>query len=204
MLLSDDDGYSWQSVHLPTLPVLKSLPRIKAYAGLTADRNRPSLNLPIGRLMMLLRTAMDFYYQSFSDDYGQTWTAAEPSPFYGTITSPLLLTLSSRTIAVFRRSYPAPAGARAPADGVSQRQRTAGQSEDVFTNRDVYAALSDDHGRTWQGFREIWLNPLRNAADFAWLAAEPTAMTGAYTRRRRSNCRMAKSWSPAASTRSAG
>ena len=42
-----------------------------------------------------------------------------------------------------------------------------GRWEDVFTNRDAcHAAISEDDGRTWIGFREMRLNPLRNAGDF--------------------------------------
>jgi len=38
--------------------------------------------------------------------------------------------------------------------------------ETVFTNRDaLHAAISDDEGRTWKGFRELALNEIRNAAD---------------------------------------
>ena len=39
--------------------------------------------------------------------------------------------------------------------------------EDVFTNRDAnHAALSLDDGKTWRGFREVLLNPIRNDSDF--------------------------------------
>jgi hypothetical protein len=45
---------------------------------------------------------------------------------------------------------------------------TARTWEDVFTNRDViHAAISEDDGQTWTGFRELYLNPLRNEGDFA-------------------------------------
>lgn len=167
VLLSDDDGYSWQSVHLPTLPVLKVAAPHQGVRWLDCGPEPTIAELADGRLMMLLRTAMDFYYQSFSDDYGQTWTAAEPSPFYGTITSPLLLTLSSGRLLFFGNlTQPLPELAHQQTAYLNDSE-LSGQSEDVFTNRDVlHAALSDDHGRTWQGFREIWLNPLRNAADF--------------------------------------
>jgi hypothetical protein len=42
-----------------------------------------------------------------------------------------------------------------------------GRWEDVFSNRDAcHAAISDDDGRTWVGFRELRLNPWRNACDY--------------------------------------
>ena len=42
-----------------------------------------------------------------------------------------------------------------------------GRAETVFTNRDaLHAAISEDDGKTWIGFREVALDPIRNRADF--------------------------------------
>jgi hypothetical protein len=47
-------------------------------------------------------------------------------------------------------------------------EQKTGLWDDVFTNRDaIHAAISDDNGKTWKGFRELYLNPLRNERDFA-------------------------------------
>ena len=42
------------------------------------------------------------------------------------------------------------------------------RQEDVFTNRDtIHAAISEDEGETWVGFREIILDEHRNNSDYA-------------------------------------
>jgi hypothetical protein len=46
--------------------------------------------------------------------------------------------------------------------------RHFGIATDMFTNRDVHhAAISEDDGKTWIGFRELFLDPRRNAGDYA-------------------------------------
>ncbi|MFT5131430.1 MAG: hypothetical protein ACI8W8_005066, partial [Rhodothermales bacterium] len=48
---------------------------------------------------------------------------------------------------------------------VKRDRQTRG--EDVFTNRDsIHAAISDDDGETWQGFRELILDEYRNREDY--------------------------------------
>lgn len=94
---------------------------------------------------------------SHSHDGGETWEEFKPTPFHSTGTMPILKTLSDGRILFFwcnTKMLPELPGA----DGIW---------EDVFTNRDVcHCAISEDEGKTWKGFRELRLNPHRNASDF--------------------------------------
>lgn len=106
-----------------------------------------------GRLWMLIRTAQDNLYESFSENKGVTWSVPTPSRFYSTITMPTIQRLQNGSLLlVWNNTTPLP-----------EVQNSGDYWEDVFTNRDVlHAAISDDDGKTWKGFREIYLNPLRN------------------------------------------
>ncbi len=102
---------------------------------------------------MLIRTAQDYHYESFSNDGGESWSDPVPSRFYGTITMPTLQRLNNGNILLlWCNTTPLP-----------EIEHTLDYWEDVFTNRDaIHAAISDDDGLTWLGFREVYLNPLRN------------------------------------------
>jgi hypothetical protein len=72
-----------------------------------------------------------------------------------------------RLLLFFCSTTPLPEVDRSADTGLREEQKT-GLWEDVFTNRDViHAAISGDDGNTWTGFRELYLNPLRNEGDFA-------------------------------------
>ncbi len=111
------------------------------------------IELKTGKLWMIMRTAQDSHYESFSSNGGETWSEAKPSRFYGTITMPTIQRLSDgRILFLWCNTTPLP-----------EVDHTGGYWEDVFTNRDaIHAAISDDEGKHWQGFRELYLNPLRN------------------------------------------
>jgi hypothetical protein len=72
-----------------------------------------------------------------------------------------------RLLLFFCSTAPLPEEDRS-ADTTIREEQKSGLWEDVFTNRDViHAAISVDDGKTWAGFRELYLNPLRNEDDFA-------------------------------------
>jgi hypothetical protein len=165
---SDDDGQTWNISYVPVGPRFEAAwphqkPRWQNYAI------EPTVaELADGRIWMLLRTSMDRLYESYSTDYGITWSAPVPSRFYSTLTMPTFFRLKdSRLLLFFCNTTPMAEEDRS-ADTTIREEQKNGRWEDVFTNRDaIHAAISDDDGDTWRGFRELYLNPLRNESDFA-------------------------------------
>ena len=156
--ISDDDGRTWQCSNTVTSPDHKNG---GFHLGTRWNHGavEPSIvELSDGRLWMLIRTSQDYHYQAFSHDGGLTWSESSPSPFYGTITMPTIGRLADgRLLLLWCNTTPLP-----------ERREANGVWDDVFTNRDVlHAAISDDDGKSWIGFRELRLNPMRNSSDYA-------------------------------------
>ena len=154
---SDDDGRTWKASAQVTVP-----PHRKGGFHQGTRWNHGAVEPTVvelndGRLWMLMRTSHDRHYQAFSEDGGEIWSEATPSPFYGTITMPTLYRMSDgRLLFFWCNTTPLP-----------ERTGTDGVWEDVFTNRDaLHVAISTDDGRTWKGFRELLLNPERNSPVF--------------------------------------
>lgn len=154
---SDDGGKTWNETHPGDAPLFEKKWPHKGMRWEQNNREMTITELSDGTLLMITRTATDFHYMSRSCDGGETWSDFEPSPFHSTGTMPILKKLSDGRILFFwnnTKLLPEISGA----DGIW---------EDVFTNRDVcHCAISEDDGKTWKGFRELRLNPYRNAADF--------------------------------------
>jgi hypothetical protein len=157
---SDDQGQSWA----------KSKNTAKAPAHMAGGVHKGTrwnhgmvgstiIELKNKKLWMLARTAQDQHYQSFSTDYGVTWSKAEPSRFWGTITLSTLFRMEDdRILLLWCNTTPLPE--------VDRGKKRGG--EDVFTNRDtIHAAISEDDGQTWMGFREIILDEHRNESNYA-------------------------------------
>jgi len=166
-LLSDDDGATWREVLLPSPPAHRAEWPHKGVRWQNYGCEPSVVELSSGRLWMLIRTSQDCHYESFSDDAGETWTAPAPSRFYATITMPLLFRMSDgRILAVWNNSTPLPELDHNAQPGLNPSEKE-GSSEDFFTNRDVlHAAISADDGKSWGGFRELYLNERRNDVDF--------------------------------------
>ena len=154
---SDDDGRTWK--HSATVNSPKH-EKSGFHQGIRWNHGavEPTITeLQDGRLWMIMRTAQDRHYQSFSTDGGETWSEATPSPFYGTITMPTFHRLQDgRLLFFWCNTTPLP-----------ELPTATGVWDDVFTNRDaVHVAISEDDGQTWKGMRELLLNPERNKPVF--------------------------------------
>lgn len=165
MWLSDDGGLSWRkSRSLISAPPHRpgGVHRGTRWQNLGVEAT--VVELRGGALWALLRTSQDHHYESFSRDKGETWTAAAPSRFAGTLTMPTLGRLADGRLLVLWTNQAA----------LPELPNASGKGEDAFTNRDtLHAAVSDDEGRTWRGFREVALDEHRGRADYAtWSGAQ--------------------------------
>jgi hypothetical protein len=144
VLFSDDAGGTWQ----------QSSSRLVApcYAGFNGSNEgacEPAIEmLRDGRVWMLLRTQAGFLYESFSADEGATWSPATASRF-GTSTGPSnILRHQNGWLVVTWNNCELP---------------LKHEGQGVYGGRDaLHMAVSDDDGRTWRGFREIYLDFRRN------------------------------------------
>ena len=135
-LYSDDGGTSWKqspsALRVPT-------PDLETILGAV---DPVLLQLKDGRVWMLIRTQVGRLYESFSNDEGQTWSAAVPTTLDSSDSPPGLVRLSDGRIVMILNSclrFPYAYGGR----------------------HVLHAAVSDDDGRTWHGFRELVRDPLR-------------------------------------------
>ena len=167
VLRSDDDAYSWQETQLEDVPPCPILKHHKGLRWQTYGCEPTIVELSDGRVWMLIRTSHNFHYEAYSNDGGINWTTPIPSRFYACNTMPTLFKLTDGRILLFWcNTTPLPEVDHSQYSYLEEWERM-GFGEDVFTNRDViHAAISDDDGKTWIGFRELFLNEHRNDNDF--------------------------------------
>ncbi len=145
VVYSDNGGKTWQLSDAK----LKA-PTYEGYPGSFYGAIEPAIVelAENAHLYMLLRTETGFLYESYSTDNGSSWTPASPSRFH-TYNGPAVLKElpGNRIFMVWNNSDNSPKH----------------KSKGVYGGRDaIQAAISDDYGKTWKGFREIHMDPLRN------------------------------------------
>lgn len=142
-VVSDDGGATWSKPEAALVSPCR--------AGFNGDNygavEPVILPLTDGRLWMLLRTQTGFLYESFSLD-GVSWSSGKASRFHSSDSPAAPVRLPDGRMVVCWNNCEMP-------------PRFEGQG--VYGGRDaLHAAISDDGGRTWQGFREIYRDLHRN------------------------------------------
>jgi len=141
---SDDAGATW-SLSRSEL----TSPCYPGFNGSNEGACEPAFEeLRDGRVWMLMRTQAGFLYESFSDDHGTTWTPASASRFSTSTGPPNIMRHRNGWLVVCWNNCEMP-------------PRHNGNG--VYGGRDaLHIAVSDDDGKTWRGFREIYLDHRRN------------------------------------------
>ncbi len=168
VFFSDDDGDSWTAVEIEESDHFSLTEPHKSVRWENSGVEPSIVELSDGTLMMMLRTSTDYHYVSYSHDYGESWSRPEPTAFHSTLTSPEFLKLKDgRIVFFFNNTRPLPEEDKTMIWPELCHEEITGFYEDVFTNRDANCAvISSDDGKSWDGFREIKLNDLRNTCDF--------------------------------------
>jgi hypothetical protein len=143
VVTSADGGQTWQ-----LSPSKLTSPCHRGYNGNNYGAIEPTIvELKDGRVWMLMRTQTGFLYESYSED-GIHWEEAKPSKFHSSTSPAALVRLKDDRIVVIWNNCEQP-----------PKHDGAG----VYGGRDaLHAAISDDEGKTWRGFREIYRDPHRN------------------------------------------
>ena len=173
---SDDLGKNWKKREISVPPEFNvEFPHKGKRWSVNSNSEPCVVEIAENELMMIIRTPLDCFYASYSHDRGNTWTDSEPTTFYGTNTTAYLLKLSDgRIINFWNNTKPMPEQNYSKMD-VDDWTRD-GIMEYGFTNRDIaHAAISEDGGKTFTGYREILLNPVRNNADFRYAGGKKNA-----------------------------
>jgi hypothetical protein len=150
---SDDDGDTWQGP--------SELCSAPPYEGRWDNRGSSGhvVELNDGRLWMLLRNSQDHLWEYFSMDRGETWSQGRPSRFVGVFSCVRLYRIpDGRLMIVWLHSM--------PRSGVTKTGSFHNTARDV-----VHAAISDDDGKTWRGFREVVLGKRRHSLFFSYTPA---------------------------------
>jgi hypothetical protein len=144
-IYSDDGGRTWMRS-----PARLTSPCYEGYNGGNYGACEPTiLELEDGRVWMIIRTQTGFLYESFSED-GVNWSEAKPSRFPSSNSPAFPIRLPDGRIVLFWNNCEMPP--RVGQDG-------------VYGGRDaLHAAISDDEGETWRGFREVYRDATRNGS----------------------------------------
>ena len=129
---SDDDGDSWKQADI-------ELKVPSPYIGADGIIEPIALELNDGRVWLLLRTQLGRFFESFSQD-GSVWTKPTPTAILSSDSPPSLTRLKDGRVVMLWNNC--------------LRFAYAQGGRHV-----LHAAISEDDGRTWRGYREVARNP---------------------------------------------
>ncbi|OIO97132.1 MAG: hypothetical protein AUJ92_04275 [Armatimonadetes bacterium CG2_30_59_28] len=133
--VSDDDGQSWVRSNLIDL----------GGHGHHDGATEPTVaELSDGRLLMLIRTNLDRFWQAFSDDGGRYWRVIQPSSIDASSAPGHLVRLRSGRLALVWNRLNPERGTR-PKNAPSQ----ASEVPTSWYREELSFALSEDNGVTW-------------------------------------------------------
>lgn len=138
LLYSDDGGQSWKLVPEPL-----NVPAVDITSTESGAVEPVVLELKDGGIWMLIRTQRGYLYEAYSSDGGITWSRPRPSRFISSESPAALVRLPDGRIVLFWNScrrFPYAYGGR----------------------HVLHAAISEDEGRSWRGYREVVRDPLIN------------------------------------------
>jgi hypothetical protein len=143
LVYSDDGGDTWQKS-----PAELTAPCYTDFNGSGYGACEPcTVELADGRVYMLVRSETGILYESHSPD-GVHWEELQPSQFLSSDAPVAFLRLPDKRLLVFW-------------NGCEKPPRVDGNG--VYGGRDsLHAAISDDEGKTWRGYREVYRDPTRN------------------------------------------
>ncbi len=136
-LYSDDAGDTW---HLAPADLRVPVPNLFTYGAVEPV----VIELKDGRVWMLIRTQMGHLYESFSKD-GVAWSQPRPTRLISSDSPVGLVRLTDGRIILLWNCclrFPYAYGGR----------------------HVLHAAISEDEGRTWRGYREVYRDPYRDQA----------------------------------------
>ena len=141
---SDDYGETWTESESKLIS-----PCYPGFNGLNEGACEPAIEeFDDGRIWMLTRSQAGFLYESFSHDHGTTWQKSRASRFNTSTGPPNIMRHHNGWLVVCWNNCEMPP--RQDGDG-------------VYGGRDaLHIAVSDDEGKSWRGFREIYLDHRRN------------------------------------------
>jgi hypothetical protein len=132
IVFSDDWGDTWRQAAAEF-----KVP--SPYVGADGIIEPIALELKDGRIWLLLRTQLGRFFESFSQD-GAVWTKPRPTRILSSDSPPSLTRLKDGRIVMLWNNC--------------QRFSYAQGGRHV-----LHAAISEDDGRTWHGYREVARNP---------------------------------------------